>query len=104
LNVELGLAVEPVSPQLYLSKLASQFDAPPAVRHRSGELVSLALDSGIATGKNPAGVAGGALYLAGVEQLRGYTQPDVAEAAGVTTVTLRKRYHDLEALCGEGVS
>jgi transcription initiation factor TFIIB len=104
LNVELGLAVEPVSPHLYLSRLASQFDAPPAVRRRSSELVSFALDSGIATGKNPAGVAGGALYLAGVEQLRGYSQPDVAEAAGVTTVTLRKRYYDLEALCMDGES
>jgi transcription initiation factor TFIIB len=104
LNVELGLAVEPVSPHLYLSRLASQFDAPPAVRQRAAELISLALDAGITTGKNPAGVAGGALYLAGVEQLRGYSQPDVAEAAGVTTVTLRKRYYDLEALCMDGES
>jgi transcription initiation factor TFIIB len=101
LNVELGLAVEPVSPHLYLSRLASQFDVPPAVRRRAGELVALALNSDITTGKNPAGVAGGALYLADVEQLCGYTQPEVAEAAGVTTVTLRKRYYDLDALCGE---
>ena len=98
LNVELGLAVQPVSPHLYLSRLVSQFDAPPAVRRRASELVTLGQDSGIVTGRNPAGVAGGALYLAGVEQLCGYTQPEVAEAVGVTTVTLRKRYYDLEEL------
>jgi transcription initiation factor TFIIB len=98
LNVELGLAVPPVSPQLYVSRLTSAFDAPPAVRLRATDLVSLAVASGIATGKNPASVAGGALYLAGVEQLRGYTQVDIAEAAGVTPVTLRQRYYDLRDL------
>jgi transcription initiation factor TFIIB len=98
LNVELGLAVAPVSPQLYVSRLTSALDAPPAVRLRATDLVSFAVASGIATGKNPASVAGAALYLAGVEQLRGYTQVAIAEAAGVTPVTLRQRYYDLRDL------
>ena len=100
LNVELGLAVAPVSPHLYLSRLTSAFDAPPSVRLRASELVSLAVASGRATGKNPASVAGAALYLAGLEQHRGYTQVEIADAAGVTPVTLRKRYYDLEECCG----
>jgi transcription initiation factor TFIIB len=101
LNVELGLAVPPVSPQLYVSRLTSAFDAPLAVRERARDIVSLAVTSGAATGKNPASVAGAALYLAGVEQLRGYTQVDIAEAAGVTDVTLRQRYYDLQQCCAE---
>jgi transcription initiation factor TFIIB len=101
LNVELGLAVLPVSPHLYLSRLTSAFDAPPAVRERARDLVTLAVASGVATGKNPASVAGATLYLAGVEQLRGYRQIDIAEAAGVTPVTLRQRYYDLKQCCAE---
>jgi transcription initiation factor TFIIB len=100
LNVELGLAVEPVSPHLYLSRLMGEMDASPVVRSRASELVSLALDSGIATGKNPAGVAGAALYLAETERLQNATQSDIAAAAGVTVVTLRKRYYELRDLVG----
>jgi transcription initiation factor TFIIB len=77
-----------------------ELDASPVVRSRASELVSLALDSGIATGKNPAGVAGAALYLAGTERLQNATQSDIAAAAGVTVVTLRKRYYDLRDLVG----
>jgi transcription initiation factor TFIIB len=95
LNVELSLVVEPVSPHLYLSRLMGEIETQPSVRARASELVALALDSGIATGKNPAGVAGAALYLAGVERLQNATQSEIAAAAGVTPVTLRKRYYDL---------
>jgi transcription initiation factor TFIIB len=95
LNVALGLAVEPVSPELYCSRLTSEFDVSPPVRLRAAELVSLAGRTGLTVGKNPAGVAGAALYLAGLEQHCGYRQADIAEAAGVTVATLRKRYYDL---------
>jgi transcription initiation factor TFIIB len=100
LNVELGLAVEPVSPELYLSRLASEFEVPPPVRLRAAELVSLASSTGLVVGKNPAGVAGAALYLAGLERHHGYRQVDIAEAAGVTVATLRTRYYDLRELLG----
>lgn len=49
----------------------------------------------LTTGKNPAGVAGGAVYLASVQCVEKQRQVDIAEAAGVSTQTIRLRFQAL---------
>jgi transcription initiation factor TFIIIB Brf1 subunit/transcription initiation factor TFIIB len=43
-------------------------------------------------GRSPAGIAAAALYIAAKRENVTITQDDLAEAAGVTTVTVRNRY------------
>ncbi|MGA3112481.1 MAG: AsnC family transcriptional regulator, partial [Candidatus Bathyarchaeia archaeon] len=43
-------------------------------------------------GKDPMGLAAAALYIACLQNDERVTQKDVAEAAGVTEVTVRNRY------------
>jgi len=47
------------------------------------------------SGKDPMGLAASALYLACVKNGVTITQRDLAEAAGVTEVTIRNRYKNL---------
>jgi transcription initiation factor TFIIB len=49
-------------------------------------------------GKEPMGLAAAALYVACVMEGENKTQKDVAEAAGVTEVTIRNRYKGLKAI------
>lgn len=47
------------------------------------------------TGKKPAGVAAGAVYLASLQHIDGYSQQKIAKAAGVSENTVRLRYQAL---------
>jgi len=95
LNAELGLDAQAVNVNARISKLATACDVPGTVEHRAAELADLAEASGIANGRNPDGVAGGCLYLAGQEAGIHVTQRDLAAAADVSPVTIRKRYYEL---------
>jgi transcription initiation factor TFIIB len=47
-------------------------------------------------GKDPMGMAAAALYIACLQNNEKITQKDIAEAAGVTEVTVRNRYKTLK--------
>ncbi|MFL6320919.1 MAG: transcription initiation factor IIB, partial [Nitrososphaeraceae archaeon] len=51
-------------------------------------------------GKNPMGLAATILYLSCLKTGENKTQLDIAQAAGVTEVTLRNRYKDLKSRLG----
>ncbi|MEM1742085.1 MAG: sigma factor-like helix-turn-helix DNA-binding protein, partial [Desulfurococcaceae archaeon] len=46
-------------------------------------------------GKDPAGLAAAAVYIASLELGEKRTQKEVAQVAGVTEVTVRNRYKEL---------
>ncbi len=62
---------------------------------KATEIIVRARKSGITIGKDPGGIAGAALYIAGILEEDRRTQRDVASAARVTEVTIRNRYKDL---------
>jgi transcription initiation factor TFIIB len=62
---------------------------------RAMEIIVNARKKGITIGKNPGGIAGAALYIAGILEEDRRTQRKVARAAHVTEVTIRNRYKDL---------
>ena len=49
----------------------------------------------ISAGKDPMGLAASVLYLASLKNGESITQTDIADAAGVTEVTIRNRAKDL---------
>ncbi|TRO45484.1 transcription initiation factor IIB, partial [Candidatus Bathyarchaeota archaeon] len=53
-----------------------------------------------AAGKDPMGLAAAALYIACLQHGEKKTQKDIAEAAGVTEVTVRNRYKTLKKQLG----
>lgn len=59
-------------------------------------VAELAEESGIANGRNLAGVAAGCVYLACREFDSDLTQEELAAEAHVTPATLRRRYNELQ--------
>jgi transcription initiation factor TFIIB len=50
----------------------------------------------ISAGKNPMGLAATVLYASSIKTGDNRTQKDIAQAAGITDVTLRNRFKDLQ--------
>jgi transcription initiation factor TFIIB len=53
---------------------------------------------GISAGKDPMGIAATVLYIVCLNTGEKRTQTDIAQAAGITVVTLRNRYRDTKKL------
>ncbi|MFB6299357.1 MAG: transcription initiation factor IIB family protein [Halobacteriales archaeon] len=100
LNREFELPAQVVTPSDRLPALLSAIGVPESVRRRVCELVAVAEETGLANGRNPRSVAAACLYLAGEEFEMGYTQMELADLAGVSTVTLRARYQELLTATG----
>lgn len=90
----LELPVPITTPRDLLPSFASRLELPPRIEQRAIDLIG-ATDQEALTGKNPASVAAAALYRAARELGDHRTQEAVAEAAGVTEVTVRARLKDL---------
>jgi transcription initiation factor TFIIB len=98
---ELGLAVAPTDPEAYLGRMVSRLDVSTETAQQARELVRAATAEGVHSGRNPVGIAASAVYAAGRLTNADLTQSQVAEAAGVTEMTIRNRYGELlEAAAG----
>ncbi len=98
LNEELGLPAQPVSPSMFVPRLASDLECPDEIRQRARALAEQAEERGVTTGVHPAGFAAACLYKAGQEQGKWVTQSDVAETGNVTPTTVRTHHETLDEL------
>lgn len=95
LNTELGLPTQPVGPSAYIPCLASALDVSECVRRQALTLAKRAQGTTIANGRQPSGVAAACLYEAAQEHGKSLTQQRVADAAGLSTVTVCARRDEL---------
>jgi len=82
--------------QLRVPKIASTVDLGEETQRMAIEILGEADRLRITVGKSPMGLAASALYLACLMNGENRTQKVLAEAAGVTEVTIRNRYKDLK--------
>lgn len=82
-------------PAKYVSKIASGVGLNPKIEFKSIQLLERARKQRITTGKDPKGLAAAAIYIASILEGTTITQREIAEAAGVTEVTVRNRYKGL---------
>jgi transcription initiation factor TFIIB len=83
-----------------VSAIASRAKMSEKTQRRAREILARAKEVGVSAGKDPMGLAASALYVACTLEGEEKTQKDVAEAAGVTEVTIRNRYKGLRAALG----
>lgn len=95
LSRELDLEIPPTNPIEYLSRFASELDCSDETERRARELIEIATEEGVHSGKHPAGIAASALYAAAQLLDEGTTQSAVSEVAGVSKVTIRNRYQEI---------
>jgi len=87
----------PISdPLTYVSKIAEKNGVSGKTQGAAIAILGEARRKRFAAGKDPMGMAAAALYIACLQHNEKITQKDIAEAAGVTEVTVRNRYKALK--------
>lgn len=87
----------PISdPLTYVSKIAEKTGISGKTQGAAIAIIREAKRKRVSAGKDPMGLAAAALYIACLQNTEKETQKDIAEAAGVTEVTVRNRYKDLK--------
>jgi transcription initiation factor TFIIB len=97
---EMDIKMPVAEPSRCVSKIASRAGMSEKTQRRAREILIRAKQMRITAGKDPMGFAASALYVACTLEGENKTQKDVAEAAGVTEVTIRNRYKGLRSALG----
>ena len=94
---EMDLRMPVVDPTKCVSRIASKAGLSEKTKRSALVILHKAEATRTSAGKDPMGLAAAALYVACVMEGESKTQKDVAEAAGVTEVTIRNRYKGLKS-------
>jgi transcription initiation factor TFIIB len=92
---ELDVHMPVADPLTYVSKIAEKNGISGQTTGAAIAILREARQKRFASGKDPMGLAAAALYIACLQHNERKTQKDIAEAAGVTEVTVRNRYKAL---------
>jgi len=92
---ELGMKMPMADPTYCIPKIASRNGINEKTQQTAIKLLHKAEEKKIISGKDPMGMAAAAIYVACVIEGEKKTQKEIAEAAGVTEVTVRNRYKGL---------
>ncbi len=92
---ELKLRLLPTRPQDYVQRFCSELRLKGEVQGKANEILKLATERELTSGRGPTGVSAAAIYIASLQCGERRTQREVAEVAGVTEVTIRNRYKEL---------
>ncbi len=92
---ELGISIQPSNPIDYIARFASSLKLNPETQSKSVEILEMAQNKELTSGRGPTGIAAAALYVAALMHGEKRTQREVADVAGVTEVTIRNRYKEL---------
>jgi transcription initiation factor TFIIB len=83
-------------PLTYISKIAEKNHVSGKTQGAAIAILREARAKRVVAGKDPMGLAAAVLYIACLQNNEKITQKDIAEAAGVTEVTVRNRYKGLK--------
>jgi transcription initiation factor TFIIB len=92
---ELGLVVQQADPSQFVSRYASTLGLSREAEGRAVELLRIASERNLDSGRSPVTLAAAAIYAAAVLEQEAITQTDVASVAEVSDVTIRTRYKEL---------
>ncbi len=95
LHYELELKMPVVDSIQLIARISSKLAIPEKTKRYAIKVLKDVQERKESSGKDPMGLAAAALYLACVKNEVSITQRDLAEAAGVTEVTIRNRYKTL---------
>ncbi len=92
---ELDYFIPPVRANQYVSKFSNQLAMQGKTEEIANEILVMARDLRLTSGRGPTGIAAAASYIAAVLVGERRTQREIAEIAKVTEVTIRNRYKEL---------
>ncbi|BBD73894.1 transcription initiation factor IIB [Sulfodiicoccus acidiphilus] len=92
---ELSISVPVSNARDYITRIGALLNLSGASMKYAAEILEKAKDMGLTAGKDPAGLAAAAIYIAALLHDERKTQKEIAQVAGVTEVTVRNRYKEL---------
>jgi len=92
---ELGLEMPKPDPFHYVPKIIGTLGLSGSIEATAKDILRKIRDTGIGAGKDPAGIAAAAVYIACLLNNEKKTQKEIANVAGVTEVTVRNRYKEI---------
>ena len=95
LSRKLNIKLQPTSPADYISRFASKLELSGNVEAKSVEIINDSIEKGLNIGKDPSGIAAASLYISSILLSERKTQKEIADVVGVTEVTIRNRYKEL---------
>ena len=95
LHTRLGLKIPQQNPMKCITKVASKAKLSEKTRRHAAQIMNKVTREEISAGKDPMGLAASVLYLSSIENGETITQSNIAEATGVTEVTVRNRAKEL---------
>jgi transcription initiation factor TFIIB len=98
LAAELDLEMAPIDPKLFVPRFCSKLELAKPIQRTAIDILEAGEQEGLHSGKSPTGLAAAAIYTASIQHGEDRTQHEVAEAAGVTAVTVRNRYQEQQSL------
>jgi transcription initiation factor TFIIB len=96
LVLELDLKVPMIDPMKCVVKVANKAKLSEKTKRQAMNIMHDIVKSGVSAGKDPMGLAGSVIYMSSINTGETITQMDIADAAGVTEVTIRNRYKDIK--------
>jgi transcription initiation factor TFIIB len=96
LVLELDLKVPMIDPMKCVVKVANKAKLSEKTKRQAMNIMHNIIKSGVSAGKDPMGLAGSVIYMSSINTGETITQMDIADAAGVTEVTIRNRYKDIK--------
>ncbi|HVC27471.1 MAG TPA: hypothetical protein VND40_04865 [Nitrososphaerales archaeon] len=98
-----GLRMASPDPASEVSRIASRAGLGGITERKAIQILEKVKNDSLLAGKRPVSIAAAALYLAASQTSQYTTQIRVAFAAGITTITLRKRATEISGLLGTDV-
>jgi transcription initiation factor TFIIB len=98
LHQELELKMPVVDSIQCIAKISSKLKMTEKTKRHAIKIIKEIQEQNESAGKDPMGLAASALYLSCVQTGVSITQRDIAEAAGVTEVTIRNRYKGIKEM------
>ncbi|PWU78755.1 MAG: transcription initiation factor IIB [Candidatus Nitrosopolaris wilkensis] len=95
LHTRLDLKIPQQDPMKCIAKVASKAKLSEKTKRQAAQIMSSVTREEISAGKDPMGLAASVLYLSSIKNGETITQSNIAEAAGVTEVTVRNRAKEL---------
>jgi len=92
---EFDLQIPVIDPIKHVSRIASILGLSEKTKRKAISIRDEAPKAGINVGQEPIGIIAGALYLAGIRIGELKSQKEIADASGVTEVTIRKRCKEI---------
>jgi transcription initiation factor TFIIB len=93
---KLDVKIPIVDPLKCIVKISNKIDLSEKTKRKAISIMNDVTKKGISAGKDPMGIAATVLYLSCLKTGEHRSQIDIANAAGVTEVTVRNRFKDLK--------